>query len=134
MPEEMPAVEKQIDVEVPVGEAYAEWTRFEQFPRFMEGVSEVRQLDDVHLHWRARLDGVECEWDAEVTELRPDERIVWRATGGAANAGVVSFHRLDDRTTRITMWADVENSEAADALGRRVQGDLERFKQLAEAA
>jgi uncharacterized membrane protein len=126
----MPAVEQQIDVAVPLATAYGEWTRFEQYPRFMEGVAEVRQLDETHLQWRATLDGVECEYVVEVTELRPDERIVWRAGGGFANAGVVTFHRLDEKTTRITMSAEVEESEAFPAIEQRVKGDLERFKQM----
>jgi uncharacterized membrane protein len=126
----MPAVEEQIDVPVPVATAYGEWTQFERFPRFMEGVAEVRQVDETHLQWRGTLDGVECEWVAEVTELRPHERIVWRATGGFANAGIVTFHRLDQHTTRITMSADVDDPAALAAIEQRVRGDLQRFREM----
>jgi len=126
----MPAVEHQIDVAVPVATAYGEWTRFERYPRFMEGVAEVRQLDETHLQWRGTLDGIECEWVAEVLELRPHERIVWRASGGYANAGVVTFHRLDETTTRITMSADVDELDALPLVDERVKGDLERFKEM----
>ena len=126
----MPAVEHQIDVAVPLATAYGEWTQFEQYPRFMEGVAEVRQLDETHLHWRGMLDGVECEWVAELLELRPHERIVWRAGGGYANAGVVTFHRLDEMTTRITMSTDVDEPDAIPLVELRVKGDLERFKEM----
>ena len=126
----MPAVEEQIDVAIPVATAYGEWTQFEQYPRFMDGVAEVRQVDETHLHWRGTLDGVECEWVAEVTELRPEERIVWRARGGFANAGVITFHPLDEATTRITMSADVDEPDALAAIEERVKGDLQRFKEM----
>jgi uncharacterized membrane protein len=126
----MPAVEQQIDVAVPLATAYGEWTRFEDYPRFMEDVAEVRQVDETHLHWRGTLDGVECEWVAEVLELRPLERIVWRASGGYANAGVVTFHPLDEATTRITMSTDVDDPDALPLIDERVKGDLERFKEL----
>ena len=82
----------------------------------MAGIAEVRQVDETHLHWRGTLDGVECEWIAEVTELRPHERIVWRATGGYANAGIVTFLQLDQQTTRITMSADVDDPDALTAI------------------
>ena len=126
----MPAVEEQIDVAVTLATAYGEWTRFEQYPRFMKDVAEVRQVDETHLHWRGTLDGVECEWVAEVTELRPHERIVWRASGGYANAGVITFHPLDEETTRITMSADVDELDALAAIEQRVRGDLQRFKEM----
>ena len=126
----MPAVEEQIDVPIPVATAYGEWTQFEQFPRFMEGVAEVRQVDETHLQWRGTLDGVECEWVAEVTELRPHERIVWRATGGFANAGIVTFLQLDQQTTRITMSADVDDPDALAFIEQRVRGDLQRFQEM----
>jgi uncharacterized membrane protein len=126
----MPAVEEQIDVAVPLETAYGEWTRFEQYPRFMEGVDQVRQLDETHLRWRATLDGIECEWLVEVTEVRPHERIVWRAREGVGGAGVVTFHPLDESTTRITLSADVDAPDAPDAIAQRVRGDLQRFKEM----
>jgi len=126
----MPAVEEQIDVAVPLATAYGVWTQFEQYPRFMEDVAEVRQVDETHLHWRGTLDGVECEWVAEVTELRPHERIVWRASGGYMNAGVITFHPLDEDTTRIMMSADVDEPDALAAIEERVRGDLQRFKEM----
>jgi uncharacterized membrane protein len=129
----MPSVDQQIDVAIPLAAAFGEWTEFERYPRFMEGVAEVRAVDETHLRWRATFDGVECEWMAEVTELRPEERIVWRADGGFANAGVVTFHRLDDETTRITMSADVDESHALSAVEQRVKRDLQRFKEMIEA-
>src|SRR5437879_5682636 len=85
-------VEESIEVNVPVGTAYNQWTQFEEFPKFMKGVREVRQLDPTHLHWRAVVGGKEQEWDSEITEQIPDTRIAWHSTSGAKNAGVVTFH------------------------------------------
>ena len=136
----MATIEKSIEVEVPVRAAYNQWTQFEEFPRFMEGVREVRQLDDRHLHWCAVIGGKEQEWDAEITEQVPDERIAWRARSGAPNAGVVTFHRIADGRARIMLQLEydpqgtVEN--VGDALGvvsRRVAADLWRFKEFIEA-
>jgi uncharacterized membrane protein len=136
----METVEKSIDVHVPVSTAYNQWTQFEDFPRFMEGVREVRQLDDTHLHWRAEVAGKEKEWDAEITEQVPDQRIAWRSVGGAPNSGVVSFDRIDQDTTRILVEMDydpegvVENvGDAVGVVSRRVEGDLERFKEFIES-
>ena len=94
----MSTVEESIDVNVPVRTAYNQWTQFEEFPQFMEGVEEIRQLDDTHMHWKTKIAGVEREFDAEITEQHPDHRVAWRSTGGTDNAGVVTFHRLDDAT------------------------------------
>jgi uncharacterized membrane protein len=135
----MASVVESIDVEVPVSTAYNQWTQFEEFPRFMEGVKSVTQIDDTHLHWVAEIAGKEKEWDAEVTEQHPDERVAWNAISGAENAGVVTFHRLDDRTTRVTLQLDAEPEDAIESVGtalgflqRRVKGDLERFKEFIE--
>jgi uncharacterized membrane protein len=135
----MASVVDSIDVTVPVSTAYNQWTQFESFPQFMEGVKSVTQTDDTHLHWVAEVGGAEKEWDAEVTEQHPDERVAWRATSGAENAGVVTFHRIDDQTTRVTLQMDadpeglVENvGTALGFLDRRVKGDLERFKEFIE--
>ncbi len=136
----MSSVEKSIEVEVPVREAYNQWTQFEEFPSFMEGVEQVRQLDDTHLHWKAEIGGEELEWDAEITEQTPDQRIAWKSTSGATNAGVVTFHRLDEGKTKITVQMDYEPEgvaeNAGDLLGLldgRVNGDLKRFKELIES-
>ena len=136
----MASVQKSIDVHMPVRTAYNQWTQFEDFPHFMQGVEEVRQLDDKRLHWKATIGGKTEEWDAAITEQVPDMRVAWTNTTGARNAGVVTFHRLDDTTTRVMLQLDydpegvVEN--VGDALGfvsRRVEGDLERFKEFVEA-
>ena len=136
----MANIEKSIDVHVPVHTAYNQWTQFEEFPRFMEGVREVRQLDDTHLHWRAEIGGKETEWDAVITEQIPDERIAWTNTSGAKNAGVVTFHKIDPQTTRLMLQLDydpegaIENlGSALGVVGRRVEGDLERFKEFIES-
>jgi uncharacterized membrane protein len=133
-------VEESVDVHVPLTTAYNQWTQFEEFPRFMEGVEEVRQTDATHLHWRADIAGTEREWDAEITEQHPDERVAWAATSGARNAGAVTFHHLDPETTRVMLQLEFEPEgfveKAGDALGfvkRRAKGDLERFKDYIEA-
>ena len=119
--------------------AYNQWTQFEEFPRFMEGVKEVTQLDATRLHWKAEIAGQEKEWDAEITEQTPDQRIAWTSRGGAINGGVVTFHRLSDFSSKVMLQLEyapqgvVEN--VGDALGvvsLRVQGDLERFKEFIE--
>jgi uncharacterized membrane protein len=132
-------VQESIDINVPVRSAYNQWTQFEEFPRFMEGVEEVRQLDDTHVHWVAEIGGHREEWDAEITEQIPDERVAWRATGGKANAGAVTFHKLDDETTRVMLQMDWEPEGMAEKAGemvgmdsRRIKGDLERFRELME--
>src|SRR5215212_11328849 len=103
----MSSVEKSIDVNVPVSVAYDQWTQFEEFPRFMDAVESVQQLDDTHLHGAARVGGRRKEWDAEITEQTPDQRIAWTSQTGARNAGVVTFHRIDDTTTRVMLQLDV---------------------------
>ncbi|HVE92278.1 MAG TPA: SRPBCC family protein [Actinomycetota bacterium] len=135
----MASVEKSIEVSVPVRTAYNQWTQFEEFPQFMEGVEQVKQLDDARLHWVAEVAGVRREWDARITEQLPDERIAWTAEGGAQNAGVVTFHKLDDATTKVMLQLDYEPEGAVEQIGdklgfvtRRVTGDLERFKQFIE--
>lgn len=135
----MSTIEKSIEVNVPVRTAYNQWTQFEEFPRFMEGVQEVRQLDSTHLHWKANIAGKEKEWNAVITEQRPDERIAWKSTEGAKNAGVVTFHRLSEQKSKIMLQLDydpegaVENvGDAVGAVSLRVGGDLQRFKEFIE--
>jgi uncharacterized protein (TIGR02271 family) len=136
----MSSIEKTIDVNVPVHTAYNQWTQFESFPRFMEGVEEVQQLDDKRLHWRAQIGGKEKEWDAEIVDQQPDRRVAWRSLGGAPNDGIVTFQPIDANATRVTLALDYEPEgfleNVGDALGfvsGRVQGDLERFKTFIES-
>ena len=135
----MSTIEQSIEVNVPVRSAYNQWTQFEDFPHFMEGVEKVNQIDDVNLHWVAEILGQHREWDAKITEQIPDERIAWTNVDGATNAGVVTFHRIDDNKTRIMLQMEFDPEgfaeKAADALGlvqTRVKGDLERFKTFIE--
>ena len=135
----MATTEKSVDVHVPIRTAYDQWTQFEEFPTFMEGVESVTQIDDTHLHWVAEIAGVRREWDAEISEQHPDERVAWWATDGTNNAGVVTFHRLSDTTTRVMLQLDFEpdglKEKAGDMLGfvrRRAVGDLGRFKEYIE--
>jgi uncharacterized membrane protein len=135
----MSTIVGSIDVAVPVRTAYDQWTQFEEFPRFMQGVKHVEQVDDTTLEWTAEIGGVERSWRAEITEQVPDEKIAWRATSGAKNAGQVTFQPLGDHMTRITLQLDVEPEglleTAGDALGfveRQAEGDLRRFKEFIE--
>ena len=134
-------IHADVVVDVPVGVAYDQWTQFESFPEFMEGVESVRQLDDKRLHWKAKIAGVEREWDAEIVDQTPDERITWRALGGTTNDGTVSFaSAASPEKSKVTLRLDFEPEgmveKAGDALkvvDRRVQGDLERFKEFIES-
>jgi uncharacterized membrane protein len=135
----MSTIEKSVEVNVPAETAYNQWTQFEDFPRFMEGVEEVRQVSDKHLHWRVNIGGKEKEFDTEITEQIPGKRIAWRSIGGTDNGGVVTFHHLNSTTSRIMVQMGYEPEglveKAGDLLGvasHRVQGDLERFKEFLE--
>ncbi len=136
----MSTIEKSIDVNVPVRTAYNQWTQFEEFPKFMEGVQEVKQVTDKHLHWRANIGGKDKEWDAEIIEQVPDQRIAWRSRMGAPNGGVVTFHSLAPDKCRIMLQLEYDPEtfveKAGDAVGivsQRVQGDLNRFKEFIES-
>ena len=136
----MSTVEKSIDVDVPVSTAYNQWTQFESFPEFMEGVDRIDQLTDTSTHWVTSIGGVTREFDAEITEQHPDERVAWRSVDGARHAGVVTFHRLGPDQTRIMLQLDyepeglVENvGDKLGIVGRRAEGDLERFKKFIES-
>ena len=129
-----------IEVNVPVRTAYNQWTQFEEFPKFMDGVREVRQIDNTHLHWEAQIAGKAKRWDAVITEQRPDERVAWKSIDGARNAGVVTFHRLSDQKSKIMLQMDYEPEGALETIGDtvgavslRVAGDLERFKSFIES-
>ncbi len=136
----MERIEKSIEVLCPVRTVYNQWTQFEDFPRFMAGVKEIRQLDDTHLHWRAEIWGKEKEWDAEITEQVPDQKISWRSTSGdAPNGGTVRFEPLAADRTRVKLTMEYVPQGAlekvADALGvlsKRVQNTVEDFKQFIE--
>jgi len=132
-------IDKSVTVDVPVRTAYNQWTQFEEFPMFMEGVKQVQQLDDKRLHWRAEIAGKEKEWDAEIYEQVPDRKIAWRSTSGARNNGMVTFDKTGDNTTMVTLFLEYEPDstveKAGDALGfvsRRVEGDLKHFKEFIE--
>jgi uncharacterized membrane protein len=136
----MATIEQSIEVDVPVTVAYNQWTQFEEFPSFMEGVEAVRQVDDTHLHWVVSHNGKEYEFDTEISEQHPDERVAWSTTGGKTHAGVVTFHRLSDERTRIMVQMDWEPEGMLETLGaalgsddRRVKADLNRFKELVES-
>ena len=136
----MAHVEKSITVNVPLRTAYSQWTQFREFPRFMEGVEEVRQLGDKRLHWRATIAGKEEEWDAEIIEQTPDRAVAWRSISGAPNGGTVTFQPAGADSTAILLRLEYEPQglveNVGDALGivsRRVEGDLQRFKEFIES-
>jgi uncharacterized membrane protein len=131
---ELSFVQDSIEVDVPISTAYNQWTQFEQFPSFMKDVEEVRQVDDTHLHWRANIAGKPVEWDSEITTQIPDRRISWRSTSGPPNSGAVTFDRVTDNRTRITLRMSYRAPGIAervgDALGvvrAELSGNLHRF-------
>jgi uncharacterized membrane protein len=136
----MSTIEKAVTVNVPVRTAYNQWTQFEEFPRFMQGVVAVKQLDDRHLHWHTQIGGHDQEFDVEITEQIPDQRVAWRSRSGPNHGGVVTFHHLANNETRIMVQMDYQPEglieKAGDMLGvasSRVQGDLDRFKEFTES-
>jgi uncharacterized membrane protein len=134
----MATIEKSIDVRVPVSVAYGQWTQFEEFPQFMEGVEQVTQLDDSHVHWVAEVGGERREWDAEIVQQEPDRVIAWRSTGGTPNSGRVEFMPIDEGT-RISVRMEHEPEGMKERVGSffgadegQVEEDLERFRELVE--
>jgi len=133
-------IEQSIGIDVPVRTAYNQWTQFEEFPRFMDGVREVRQLDDRTLDWKTDVGGRAMAWKAEISEQIPDTRIAWRSVTGPHNAGVVTFHRLSDDRSRVMLQMEYEPEGIIENVGdfvgvmsSRVSGDLRRFKEFVEA-
>ncbi|MCA1590720.1 MAG: SRPBCC family protein [Acidobacteria bacterium] len=136
----MNTVEKSVVVDVPISTAYNQWTQFEEFPEFMEGVEEVRQEGDTKLFWRANIGGKDVEWQANITEQTPDTQVSWRSTSGVHNAGTVLFNSDNANSTRVTLRLEYEPEgffeNVGSALGlvdRRVENDLERFKEFIES-
>ena len=134
----MATIETSIDVNVPEYTAYAQWMKFEEFPQFMEGVKEVKRLDAKRFHWKAEVAGQEKVWDSEITEQAADQRLVWTSRGGDIKGWVVIFYPLSSAKSKIMLQVEydsqgsAEHGEALEAVSRRVQGDLERFKALIE--
>ena len=136
----MPTIEQSIDVNVPVSTAYNQWTQFESFPEFMGGVERVQQLTDTLTHWKTSVGGVEREFDAEITEQIPEERVAWRSIDGKTHAGVVTFHRISADTTRVMVQIDWETESLTEKAGAmvgaddmQVKKDLGKFKEFIES-
>jgi uncharacterized membrane protein len=135
----MTSVTKSVDVSVPVRKAYDQWTQFESFPEFMGGVESITHQDQTHTHWKTKIGGVEREFDTEITEQHPDERVAWKSTDGTTHAGVVTFHRLSEAETRVTVQLDWQPSGVVEKVGaavgvddHQVKADLDRFKHFIE--
>ncbi|MFE3579037.1 SRPBCC family protein [Streptomyces vinaceus] len=136
----MSKVEESVEVDVPVRTAYNQWTQFDSFPQFMDGVERIDQRTDTMTHWVTKVAGVEREFEAEITEQIPDERVAWTTLGGEVKqAGVVTFHRLDDRRCKVMLQLDYDPDGLAENVGdklgfvkRQVTGDLKRFKTFIE--
>ena len=135
----METIKESIDVQVPVSTAYDQWTQFEQFPKFMEGVESVAQIDETHLDWAANIGGTRREWQAEIMEQVPDQKIAWRATSGDGPNGIVTFEPLGPGSTLVTVEMSYEPDGLMEQLGAKagldshqVAGDMKRFKQLVE--
>jgi uncharacterized membrane protein len=136
----MKTIEESIEIEVPVPTAYNQWTQFESFPQFMEGVERVEQKDDTRLHWVAEIGGEKREWDAQITEQHRDHRVAWKALDQAGPNGVVTFHKLDDSRTKVMLQMEYEPEGMKESIGsmvgidsHRVQNDLESFKDFIES-
>jgi len=121
-------IEQSIEVNVPIRQVYNQWTQFEEFPLFMKGIERVDQRDDRRLHWVANFGGETHEWDAEITEQKPEERVAWRNVDGKDNAGVVTFHKIDDDTTRIMVQMDWAPEGLKEKLGAALGADDRRVK------
>ena len=135
----MASVTESVDVDVDVTTAYNQWTQFETFPKFMDGVESITQLDARHNHWKTKVGGIEREFDTEVVEQHPDERVAWKSTDGTTHAGVVTFHKLAPATTRVTVQLEWQPEGLTETVGaaigvddRQVKGDLKRFKSFIE--
>jgi uncharacterized membrane protein len=135
----MKTIEESIEVQAPVTKAYNQWTQFESFPQFMDGIERVEQKDDKHLHWVAEVGGDKREWDAEIVEQHPDHRVAWRAIDQDGPNGVVTFHKLDEGRTKVMVQMAYEPEGVTESVGsfvgldsRRVKGDLESFKEFIE--
>lgn len=136
----MSSYTESVEVDVPVRTAYNQWTQFEEFPRFMKGVESIRQDADDRLHWKVDFDGVSREFDTKITEQTPDHRIAWNTVEGTSHAGVVTFHKLSDDKTKVTLQMDYEPEGLLENIGdkagfvsRRLEGDMERFKEFIES-
>jgi len=135
----MSEVIETVEVSVPVRTAYNQWTQFTEFPQFMEGVEEITQSSDTMTHWTIKVGGIERQFDAEITEQHPDERVAWHSVSGADHAGVVTFHRLDEGTTRVTLQMTTAPEGLVENLGdklglvkHRAHADMKRFKDFIE--
>jgi uncharacterized membrane protein len=134
------SVTESIDVAVPISTAYNQWTQFESFPEFMNGVDAIQQLDPTHVHWSTTVGGVHRDFDTEITEQHPEERVAWKSTDGTTHAGVVTFHKIDDELTRVTVQLDWQPEGVVEKAGalvgvddHRVKADLKRFKTFIES-
>lgn len=137
----MSNIKESVDVDVPIRVAYDQWTQFESFPEFMEGVESIKQLSSTTNEWTVEVGGATRKFTTEIAEQEPEMRIAWHTVeGDTGHAGVVTFHKLDDDTTRVNLDMDVEPEgfveQIGDKLGfisRRVKGDMQRFKEFIES-
>ncbi len=136
----MTSVTESVDVEVPISVVYNQWTQFESFPEFMNGVERIIQTDDRHSHWVTKIGGADREFDTEITEQHPEERVAWKSTDGTTHAGVITFHRLSEQSTRVTAQIDWQPEGLVEKAGavlgvddHQVKADLKRFKKFIES-
>ena len=136
----MAQIIETVDVDVPVDKAYNQWTQFETFPKFLSYVESITQTDDTLTHWTVKIGGAEREFDAKITEQHPDERVAWNSVGGEADhAGVVTFHKLSDTTSRVTVQLDWDAQGFVEKAGAvlgidsfAIKNDLKKFKEFIE--
>lgn len=135
----MSTITESVDVNAPLPAVYNQWTQFASFPEFMEGVERVDQTDDTHLRWTIKVGPSTREFNATITEQHPEERVAWKSDDGPNHAGVVTFHRIDEQTTRVTAQMDIDPegfvetvADKLGVLGHRVKGDMRRFREFME--
>src|SRR5262249_26315088 len=131
----MARVERHVDINVPVSTAYNQWTQFESFPEFMDGIEEVRQIDNTHLYWVAEIGVRIFDWYATIVRQERDHIIAWESDTGVKNDGIIEFDEIDDDHCRLSLTMDYEPRDLIENIGdemgfveRRVDGDLDRFK------
>lgn len=136
----METVEKSVEINAPVSSVYNQWTQFESFPEIMNNIQEVRQITEKHLHWKARIAGRQVEWDSEIVDQIPDQKISWRSTSGAMNSGTVRFFPEGQSRTRVDVQIEYEPSgpienvgDAIGVFGRRIEAELNNFKNFIES-
>jgi len=134
----MAGIEETIEVDVSTSEAYAQWSRFDEYNQFVENVEQVQRQGDM-LHWVAKIGPSTSEWDARIIADEPGRRLAWVAPEGPIDTDI-RFEALSPNRTRVIFRERMHDSFLASALAatglgdRRARNDLERYKRRVETA